>query len=61
MKHIKTILTIIISAIIGFYISSEMELEGMIVFIFFFGIFIIVGLIIELLFKYIGAIKKKSS
>ncbi|OQX99781.1 MAG: hypothetical protein B6I20_09655 [Bacteroidetes bacterium 4572_117] len=48
------ILRVVISAIIGYWLSVELALEGFIRFVFFFGIFIVVSIIIEIIRKLLG-------
>jgi len=45
------VLRIVISAIIGYWISEELALEGFTRFIFFFGIFIVISILIEIIRK----------
>ena len=45
------ILRVVISAILGYWIVKEFNIEGFIQFIFFFGIFIAVSSIIEIIRK----------
>lgn len=47
------ILRIIISAIIGYWLSVELALDGFIRFLFFFGIFIAVSILLEIMRKMI--------
>ncbi|RLD75681.1 MAG: hypothetical protein DRJ10_14835 [Bacteroidetes bacterium] len=51
------ILRIVISAIIGYWISKILDLEGFIQFLFFFGIFIAVSILLEIIRKIIVRIK----
>ncbi len=54
------ILRILISAVIGYWLSVELELDGFIRFLFFFGIFIAVSILIEIIRKIIVRIKLKN-
>lgn len=47
------VLRVVISAIIGYWIYIELALEGFIVFVFFFGIFIAVSILFEIIKKMI--------
>ncbi|RLD67476.1 MAG: hypothetical protein DRI95_04735 [Bacteroidetes bacterium] len=54
------ILRILISAVIGYWLSVELALDGFIRFLFFFGIFIAVSILIEIIRKIIVRIKLKN-
>ncbi len=45
------VLRIVISAIIGYWLYIELDLEGFMVFVFFFGIFIVVSILLEIIRK----------
>ncbi len=45
-------LRFIISAVLGFWLVHRMEMEGFIVIIFFFGIYIAVSIFIEIIRKF---------
>jgi len=47
------VLRVVISAIIGYWLYIELALEGFIVFVFFFGIFIAVSILLEIIRKMI--------
>ncbi len=54
------ILRVVISAIIGYWIVKKYNIEGFVQFVFFFGIFIAVSSIIEIVKKLILKLKNKS-
>jgi len=49
LNFLVHIIRILLSAIIGYYFSEELELEGMIRIVFFFGVYIVVSITIELI------------
>jgi len=51
------ILRVVISAIVGYWIVKKFDIEGFIQFVFFFGIFIAVSSIIEIIRKLIYKLK----
>ncbi len=51
-QGIIQLLRFFISAIIGFYIVHRLDMEGIIVVVFFFGIYIAVSIFIEIIRKY---------
>lgn len=51
------VLRIVISAIVGYWLSVELGLEGFIRFLFFFGIFIAVSILLEIIRKLFQRIK----
>lgn len=53
------VLRVVISAIIGYWVYKELALEGFVLFIFFFGIFIAVSILLEIIRKVIENIKNK--
>jgi hypothetical protein len=53
------VLRVVISAIIGYWIYKELALEGFVLFLFFFGIFIAVSILLEIIRKVIENIKNK--
>ncbi|MBN2758501.1 MAG: hypothetical protein JXR51_15110 [Bacteroidales bacterium] len=55
------ILRIIISAILGYWLVNELNIEGFTQFIFFFGIFIAVSIIIEIIRKIVLKFKNKTA
>lgn len=54
------ILRVIISAILGYWIYKELALDGFVLFIFFFGIFIAVSILLEIIRKVFENIKNKA-
>ncbi len=51
------VLRVVISAVLSYWISIKLDLEGFIRFLFFFGIFIAVSILIEIVRKIIARIK----
>ena len=54
------VLRILISAVIGYWLSVVLALDGFIRFLFFFGIFIAVSIMIEIVRIIIARIKLKN-
>jgi len=54
------ILRVVISSIIGYWIVRKFDIEGFVQFVFFFGIFIAVSSIIEIVRKLILKLKNKT-
>ena len=53
------VLRVVISAIIGYWVYKELALEGFVLFLFFFGIFIAVSILLEIIRKVIENIRNK--
>ncbi|MCF6241315.1 MAG: hypothetical protein L3J74_08230 [Bacteroidales bacterium] len=53
-------LRFLISAIIGFWLVHRLNMEGFIVVVFFFGIYIAVSIFIEIIRKYIFSKQSKN-
>ena len=53
------VLRVLISAVIGYFVYKTLELDGFVLFIFFFGIFIAVSILLEIIRKVIENIRNK--
>lgn len=51
-QGIIQVLRFFISAVIGFYLVHRLDMDGFIVVVFFFGIYIAVSIFIEIIRKY---------
>lgn len=51
IKNMKTFITVLLSAIISYFVYQRLELEGMMLVLFCLGIYVAVGLLVEIILK----------